>query len=157
MTFRQIGDKIRIESGPARLTALATPELLDDAVTAAHYQLPRAASPEEIADPTLPTPDGKVRALDALGVPIEEGREMTYLDWKGHAVGASGSTVFYVYAFEPMTEDEIAERGLRDRPDWADLGDEGQRALTMIWREIGVDQTEDEAIARATDYLVANG
>ena len=34
-----IGKTIRVESGPARKTAIATKELLDDKVTAEHYKV----------------------------------------------------------------------------------------------------------------------
>lgn len=57
--------KVRIEEGPAKLTAIATPELLDDAVTLSHYAV------------------GKP---DALNKPIVLGEEMTYLDWKSKFV-----------------------------------------------------------------------
>lgn len=68
----QFSDAVRIERGPARKRAIATTELLDDAVTARHYQ---------------------VGAKDALGNPIKIGAHMDYLDWKG-------DYVWYVYKLD---------------------------------------------------------
>lgn len=53
----------RIERGPKTKTAIATPELLDDAVTASHYHA-----------------DG---GRDANGKLIFLGKEMVYHDWLG--------------------------------------------------------------------------
>ncbi len=69
MDIKRLGDgdvididgKFRIEKGPLRKKAIATKELLDDEVTAAHY---------------------KVGAPDSLGKPIVLGQEMNYIDWK---------------------------------------------------------------------------
>jgi hypothetical protein len=69
----KIGITIRVENGPARKTAVATEELLDDAVTASHY---------------------KVGEKDAMGKPIVLGAPMTYLDYKGE-------WVWYVYQLRP--------------------------------------------------------
>lgn len=52
----------RIERGPVTKQAIATPELLDNAVTASHYH---------------------VGGLDANGKTIVLGEPMTYHDWKG--------------------------------------------------------------------------
>ena len=68
----QIGAGVRIESGPARKTAIATKELLDDRVTARHYR------------------NG---AKDALGKRIELGKPMDYLDYRS-------GPVWYVYQEE---------------------------------------------------------
>jgi hypothetical protein len=65
----KISETIVIESGPAKKKAIATEELLSDAVTAGHY---------------------KVGAKDAMYRPIVLGEEMTYLDWLGE-------WVWYVY------------------------------------------------------------
>ena len=65
----EIGTTIRVENGPARKTAIATKELLDDAVTARHYQ---------------------VGEHDAMGKTIALGEPMTYLDYKGE-------WVWYIY------------------------------------------------------------
>lgn len=68
----QFSETVRIERGPARKQAIATPELLSDDVTARHYQ------------------EG---AKDALGKPIKIGDRMDYLDWKG-------AYVWYVYKLD---------------------------------------------------------
>lgn len=65
----EIGSTIRVENGPARKTAVATRELLDDRMTATHYQ------------------EG---AVDAMGKRIVLGEPMTYLDYRGE-------WVWYVY------------------------------------------------------------
>ena len=65
----EIGKTIRIEDGPPRKKTIATAEVLDDKITAKHYQ------------------KGK---LDAMGKPIILGQEMTYLDYYG-------KHVFYIY------------------------------------------------------------
>jgi hypothetical protein len=79
----EIGTTIRVENGPARKTAIATEELLDDKVTASHY---------------------KVGLKDAMGKPIAIGEPMTYLDYKGELV-------WYVYQLEEiMIEDETIIR-----------------------------------------------
>jgi len=65
----KISETIVIESGPAKKKAIATEELLSDAVTAGHY---------------------KVGGRDAMNKPIVLGEEMTYLDWLG-------AWVWYVY------------------------------------------------------------
>lgn len=65
-TFVKINDdSIRIEAGPARKRAVATKELLDDAVTATHY---------------------KVGLPDAMGKPIVLGEEFDYVDWRADAL-----------------------------------------------------------------------
>jgi hypothetical protein len=65
----QVSPTVRVEPGPPRKTAKATQKLLDDKVTAKHYQVGRR---------------------DAMGKFIVLGEEMTYLDWKG-------DKVWYVY------------------------------------------------------------
>ncbi len=65
----EIGDTIRIEDGPPRKKTIATAEVLDDKITAKHYQKGRS---------------------DAMGKPIVIGEEMTYLDYYGNHV-------FYIY------------------------------------------------------------
>lgn len=82
-TITEIDGKVRIESGPARLRAKATKELLSDDVTATHY---------------------KVGAIDAVGKKIELGKEMTYIDWKSRDV------VFYIYKLGK--DDEGVQRWL---------------------------------------------
>ena len=68
----EIGTILRIENGPARKTATATPELLDDKVTASHY---------------------KIGSNDAMGSPIILGEKMTYLDYYG-------LWVWYIYKYD---------------------------------------------------------
>jgi hypothetical protein len=58
----QISDTVVVENGPAKKRAIATEELLDDAVTAEHY---------------------KVGKRDAHYKPIVLGQEMAYLDYRG--------------------------------------------------------------------------
>ena len=65
----QISDRVRIETGPERKTAIATEELLDNAVTHSLYQ---------------------VGVFDSAGNTIVLGQEMEYLDHYG-------PKVFYVY------------------------------------------------------------
>lgn len=93
----QVGDKVRIEPGPVRKKAVATKELLDDGVTAAHYHEPRQ---EPILDGAgKPTGEMKtVVAIDALSNPIKLGQEMDYIDWKAKA------RVFYIYVLEEVKE-----------------------------------------------------
>lgn len=64
-TLVQVSDRVRVERGPAKKKAKASDKLLSDEVTAKHYK------------PGKP---------DAEGKPIEPGKEMAYLDWKGEHV-----------------------------------------------------------------------
>lgn len=128
-TLISIGDDIRIETGPRKLVALADKELLGDK-TADHYQGPRDATKQEIADPRTLTQDGKRFFLDAVGNPIVEGEDMTYLDWVGFKNGDEESTRFYLYRYVD-----------RDDPDGFDD--------PKVWAEIGVYETEDAALSAA--------
>ena len=65
----QVGAGVRIESGPARKTAIATHDLLDNRVTARHY---------------------RIGAKDAKGKVINLGQSMDYLDYRS-------APVWYVY------------------------------------------------------------
>jgi hypothetical protein len=56
----QVSDTVRVENGPALREAIATPELLDNSITKAHYQ---------------------VGAQDAMGKVIALGETMQYLDY----------------------------------------------------------------------------
>jgi hypothetical protein len=116
--------KVRVEPGPVLKKASVTDELLDNTVTADHYQI------------------GK---LDAKGDPIEPGGEMHYLDWVGHGQGAEGSTCFYVYRLEDLTAAELKERGI----DKSQAAPEDQ----VIWREKGAAASEDEALGLAMSLL----
>lgn len=124
-----IGENIRIEAGPARLSAVATDELLG-AATADHYTGPRPATDAEIEHPLIDTSDGMVYAKDALGNPIKPGQPMDYLDWVGFREGRPESTRFYLYRYI-------------DRADPSDHID------PKVWSEIGVYETEDAALAAA--------
>jgi hypothetical protein len=69
----EIDGKVRVERGPKTIVAVASEELLSDAVTASHYQVGRP---------------------DVMGKPIVIGEEMTYHDWLGFH---GGGGVFYLY------------------------------------------------------------
>lgn len=90
-------DEVRIEAGPARVTATATEELLHDDLTAAHYYVGTRPM-------TLNTPKGPVEVSaegrDSLGKPIVLGQPMTYLDHGGNK--APGSRCFYIFAKRPV-------------------------------------------------------
>lgn len=124
----QIGENVRIETGPIRKVAKATLELLDNEVTASHYQ-----------------PD----ALDAVGQPIELGSDMTYLDWNGHQLGTEGATGYYVYGLRARTADERKALEIAD-----DATDPDQ---THVWAAISCEADEAAAITAATNYLLAQG
>jgi hypothetical protein len=108
-TITEIDGKVRIEVGHVRRRDVATKELLDDKVTAAHYQ---------------------VGAPDAVGKAIKLGEPMDYIDWR------SEERVYYVYrremVVEPLKLDEPdgpaheVERWVRkgDAPDY-------EQALTL--------------------------
>jgi len=57
----EISKTVRIEDHPPRKRAKATEELLDNRVTAKHYQ---------------------VGAPDSMGMKIELGKQMDYIDWR---------------------------------------------------------------------------
>lgn len=92
-----IGDDIRIESGPRRVEAVATEELLANEVTAEHYV---------------------VGGKDALGKEIVLGEPMTYLDWIGFKAGLTESTSHYLYRYVDREDPEDFE----DAQVWAGLG-----------------------------------
>ena len=98
-----ISDTVRVEAGPARCRAVATPELLDDKVTATHY---------------------KVGAADALGKPIVANQEMDYLDWKG-------APVWHIYQI--ATEVEIDSDGKKvSRTRWRPRGCHTSRDAALV-------------------------
>lgn len=70
----RVGDNVRIEPGPKLVTAIATEELLHNSRTADHYI---------------------VGARDSKGVPIELGKEMSYLEWGGSET--EPKLTFYIY------------------------------------------------------------
>ena len=72
LPYRTVGSNVRIEPGPALKRATASPETLDNSVTAPHYQ---------------------VGERDAMGRAIREGEEFHFLDYNA---GEDGR-VWYVY------------------------------------------------------------
>ena len=92
-TITEIDKCIRVEPGPMRKKGLATDKLLDNDVTASHYQ---------------------VGNFDSMGQVIEHGKEMEYIDWK------SDERVFNVYELTEEThvdkdgEEVIVERFAKD-------------------------------------------
>jgi hypothetical protein len=90
---KQISPRVRVEPGPVRRTAVASEELLADEATAKHYQVGRR---------------------DAAGEPIELGKEMTYLDYRGarvfkvYLLSEAGDGERYVWQSEhPQFEDAV--------------------------------------------------
>ncbi len=77
----------RVEAGPAYKTAVATPELLDDHVTASHY---------------------KVGQKDAMGKTIVLGERITYLDYKG-------VDVWYIYKLGKERWDAVGVESTEER------------------------------------------
>jgi|OM-RGC.v1.026549661 hypothetical protein len=80
-TLVQISPRVRIERGPVVKEAEATEALLDDRVTADHYKV----TPKDPETGDFPRDKhGNVKGpKDAIGRPIELGKPMRYLDWKG--------------------------------------------------------------------------
>lgn len=107
----EIGTTVRVENGPARKTAVATAELLDDAVTASHYfarqvrparyEIDEEGNPGALISPAETIPGGK----DAMGKEIILGEPMTYLDYRGE-------WVWYVYQLKPDKTHIDGERWL---------------------------------------------
>jgi hypothetical protein len=106
------GGAYRVEAGPPLKRAKATEAILSDDKTAPHYRLAE---------------EGEPPALDALGQPIEEGKQFAYLDWLGERV-------FYLYRRRDLSEAERAEK---------------ETTYTYVYEEVGTFPTEDEAIAAA--------
>lgn len=123
-TLIEIDGKVRIEPGPVLLQAKATEELLDNAVTAEHYQ---------------------PGAFDALSKPIELGKTMSYLDWNGHKAGTEGATAFYVYQLDKLTAEELKEREIDPKT--------AEPEQLTIWRKVGAEPTEDAAMGVAMGLL----
>jgi hypothetical protein len=125
----EIGSTIRVENGPARKTAIATKELLDDKVTASHYQ---------------------VGAFDAMGNRIVLGEPMTYLDYRGELV-------WYIYQLgqmgidaegRPLKPDKVED--LQSKAAWKAKAAEGVRTEER-WIPVGVEASKAAALA------IANG
>lgn len=151
----QVGENVRLESGPVRKIAIATEELLHDDATAGHYYVG-----ERIED--------GVRKIgrDALGKPIVLGEEMTYLQWGGrNTVPVMG---WYVYKTGPAGADRLefnadniaalnekisALEAITGRSQEDDVrlnllrGD--LHRIENIWLEIGVYEDRDTALANA--------
>lgn len=115
----EIGDTVRVESGPALRRRKATDEALSNDATADHYQ---------------------VGLSDALGKPIEAGAMFTYLDYYG-------PRVFYVYQRAEIGPDDPRFKAQPDGES-PPLDEESTniRAYTYVFEERGVFGTEDEAI-----------
>jgi hypothetical protein len=115
-----ISETVVIESGPAKKKAIATEELLSDAVTAGHY---------------------KAGAKDAMYKSIVIGQEMTYLDWLG-------AWVWYVYQEREVGIDAAGRPvGIDDDgyPVESDKAVSTQKRFCVV----AVKPTRDEAVAFA--------
>jgi hypothetical protein len=129
-------DEVRIERGPKMKSATATRELLGDQQTAPHY---------------------KLGGPDAYGYPIQEGESFDYLDWGGHET--QGEFVYYVYAKFPLDADAIMLPNGKPNPyyvpeDQREAVDGKSRShYEYVFCEMGVAETEEEAIALAEDAL----
>lgn len=123
----EIGEKVRIEPGPPLVTAKATDEVLRDDQTATHYFAGQR-------DTGLKDNDGEPvmeAGIDALGKPIQSGKDFTYADWYGFQRGET--VAFNVYQLQDRTAAEKKEQGT-DAP---------------LWRKVSVHDTEDAAINAA--------
>tara|TARA_Y100001951_G_scaffold102557_1_gene109413 strand:- start:454 stop:891 length:438 start_codon:yes stop_codon:yes gene_type:complete len=123
----RIEDKsaVRIEPGPRRKREKVTEKLLDDAVTAKHYQ---------------------VGAKDALGKKITIGETMDYLDWRNR----ESDPVFYVYRKTDVFADPDAYPQYQP-PEGRDPGekrDDGEFIFPRFrWLPVGEYDSEEEAVA----------
>lgn len=116
------GGRFRIEAGPALKRAKATPDLLDDAKTAAHYQ------------PGL---------NDAKGEEIVVGKPFRYLDYLNDAV---------FYLFEKVDVDPADPESPYHVPEGSVTLREGNvdvSQYTYVYEERGTFESEDEAVAGA--------
>lgn len=118
--YESFGSTVRVEPGPARLKAVASPDLLDNAHTAQHYQ---------------------VGLRDAGGRVIREGEEFDYLDWNGHndanQDGVGRTTVFYLYQERTVPVLDASDNPIQ--------GDDGQPAVEQRWIEVGVYKSREAA------------
>jgi hypothetical protein len=120
----EIGSTIRVENGPARKTAVATKELLDDKMTASHYQ---------------------VGAFDAMGKRIVLGERMTYLDYRGELV-------WYIYQEGEVGINAKGEVLFPDSPlILKNYEPEGKVAVRteQRWLPAGIETTQERALAAA--------
>jgi hypothetical protein len=140
--FVVCGEDYRLERGPRRVTAKATKEVLSNDVTASHYRLP-----EPIKDSKGQTIKGKSgkpilsHALDAMGQPIKEGEDFTYLDYGQDRV----QMPWYVYTRHPR------EVFVNDPANGRVIHDEDNTPLTQIrddnFEEVGCFDSREEAEA----------
>lgn len=153
----EIDGRVRIEPGPRVLTAVATLELLDDAVTARHYRPPfkRIATAGDLAVTIVRDGDSYVvgdgsgdelrdtrgnlievtqYTVDALGTPIVLGETITYVDWRSKWRNGGPGAVWNVYSLED--------------PD----GPAGE--LLPVWRKKGTFDTPALAMSAATTIAV---
>lgn len=115
----EIGETVRIESGPAMRRRKATAEALDNGVTAPHYQL---------------------GAPDAMGQAIEEGKMFSYLDYQN-------PPVFYVFERVQIGADDPRYKPQPD-PTAPPLNDDSTNiaSYSYVFEERGTFATEDAAI-----------
>jgi len=82
--IKQISPRVRVEPGPVVREEECTEALLADEKTAKHYQL----TPKDPATGDFYRDDkgGHIGSRDAIGRPIELGKPMRYLDYRGPRV-----------------------------------------------------------------------
>jgi hypothetical protein len=135
----EFGSKVKIERGAALLTLVASPETLDDSVTAPKYHAPQ----------NVKMPDGSVETIharDSLGEPIELGKPMTVRDWNK----PSDQRPWFVYV--QQTEGQRLVPAEFDERGYAKKTKKGEIALVPdpnFYVEYGPFPTFDEALAEA--------
>lgn len=135
-TVLEFDGKVRIEPGPVKKRAVATAELLSDAVTAEHY----FAGTRTIEE------GGKTVekiGRDRLGKPIEMGKPIDYFDWK------SPVRRFYLYRLVSIAKGKVDP--ITKKPTAVDL---------TRYMPAGPDEgfaTEEAAMSAAFDLLRAEG
>ena len=120
----EIGSTIRVENGPARKVAVATAELMDDKVTASHYQ---------------------VGAFDAMGKRIVLGESMTYLDYRGELV-------WYIYQLSDVGINERGEVLFPDSPFILKNFEPEDKVAVRTeerWLPVGIETTKERALTAA--------
>ena len=129
-----VGDTVKLERGPQRITAVATEQLLDNMTTAPHYFAPTRVK--------TPTGVQEVSARDAEGKPIRLGESMTYLDW----MTPRDQQGWYLYEREPREVFVNDDDGyvVEDKS-----GEPQMRTEENNWEERGYFRTYDEALAAA--------
>lgn len=135
-SMTDIDDFIRIEPGHKHKKAVATEELLSDEVTARHYYAGVRKEPVYLANgEQRKDPDGNLVyadrvGIDALGKPIELGKEMDYIDWK------SKERSYNVYK-------KTLVKGVDGDAD------------RQVWKKVGEFDTHDEAMSHAVTLASA--